>query len=191
MTAAPPRAPVVPLPRRPADASAPADAAAQQRRRLTWTATPAGLRVRASPVAGASIRRRQTVQLCGAARLLTAVGIRVAVVQPEIPWPRNRAHRLRVTNDAGLLGDLALLTGVPRTASGWAAVADRVLPVGTTLGTVEPAAHGEVVCPVTVRYRTETGPLAQPPRTLAEVVAIDGLVLEVRLHPAIGSGRAA
>jgi hypothetical protein len=130
--------------------------------------------------------------VCAAARLLTSLGIRVAVVQPEIPWPRHRTNRLRITNDAGLLGDLALLTAVPRTAVGWAAVADRVLRVGTPLRPADPVPDDAADCPVTVRYRTEAGPLAESPRTLNEVVAVLGLVLEVRLHRATeGNDRAA
>ena len=34
---------------------------------------------------------------------------------------------------------------------------------------------------MTVTYRTEDGPLSTPPRTLDDVVAIRGLVIEVRL----------
>ena len=179
MTAAPPRAPAT------------ADAATQQSRKLQFTAALAGVRLRSTLLSGASIRRRQALQLCTAARLLTALGIRVAVIQPEIPWPRHPTNRLRVTNDAGLLGDLALLTAVPRTTVGWAAVADRVLRVGTPLRPADPAGDA-VECPVTIRYRTEAGPLAQPPRTLNEVIAVSGLVLEVRLQSAAeGSSRAA
>jgi hypothetical protein len=119
------------------------------------------------------------VQLCGAARLLTALGIRVVVVQPPVPWPRTRACRLRARNEAGLLGDLALLTAIPRTTPGWAAVADRVLPVGPAVRCAEP--EDAVLCPVTVSFRTEEGPLLDAPRTLDDVLAIRGLVLEVRL----------
>jgi hypothetical protein len=44
---------------------------------------------------------------------------------------------------------------------------------------------------VAIEYRTGTGPLPTPPLTLAEVVAVDGLIIEVRLDPAIvGTGRA-
>jgi hypothetical protein len=186
--------PVIPRPRRPVrtPAADQADPATQQRRRLHYAATLAGARVRASLLHGASVRRRQAVQVCSAARLLTALGIRVDVVQPGVPWPRRRTHRLDVTNGAGLLGDLALLTAVPRTTAGWAAVADRVLPAGATPRTAEPDHGDAVVCPVTITYRTATGPLAVPPRTLAEVVAVAGLVIEVRLLPAAGeAGRAA
>jgi len=186
--------PVISRPRRPiaAPAADRADPATQQRRRLHYTATLSGVRMRASLLPVASVRRRQAFQICSAARLLTALGIRVDVVQPGIPWPRHRTHRLDVTNDAGLLGDLALLTAVPRTAAGWATVADRVLPAGATLRTTEPGPGDAVVCPVTITYRTAAGPLSLPPRTPAEVIAVAGLVIEVRLLPAAdGADRAA
>jgi hypothetical protein len=161
------RAPVVPRPRR----SAPerVDLSPRQRRRLRWSATLAGVRARAALASAGSVRRRQSVQVCGAARLLTAAGVRVVVVQPPAPWPRTRAVRLAARNEAGLLGDLALLTAVPRTTTGWAAVADRVLPVGTPIVTDDRAAA--VLCPVTVSFRTADGPLP----------ATGGLVVEVRL----------
>jgi hypothetical protein len=134
-----------------------------------------------------SVRRRQALQVCSAARLLTALGARVDVVQPATPWPRHQMHRLRTSNDAGPFGDLALLTAVPRTTPGWAAVADRVLPAGSTLRTAEPDAREAVVCRVTIGYRTAAGPLNAPPRTPSEVAAVRGLVIEVRLLPAVGA----
>ena len=194
MTTASLHVPVIPRPRRPVrtPAAVQAHPATQQRHRLHYAAALAGARMRASLLPGASVRRRQAFQVCSAARLLTALGIRVDVVQPGIPWPRHRTHRLDVTNDAGLLGDLALLTAVPRTAAGWAVVADRVLPAGATLRTAEPDPGDAVVCPVTITYRTAAGPLSMPPRTPAEVIAVPGLVIEVRLLPAAdGTDRAA
>jgi hypothetical protein len=189
VTEAPPRTPVVPLPRSPVRSPRRADPATQQRRRLHYAAAMAAVRVRAALPAGGS-SRRQVWQVCSAARLLTALGIRVQVVQPPTPWPRHRAHRLAVTNEAGLLGDLALLTAVPRSSSGWAEVADRVLSAGTVLRTAAPA--DAVMCPVTITYRTAPGPLDSPPRTLAEVIALEGLVLEVRLLDAVAeAGHAA
>jgi hypothetical protein len=187
--------PVIPRPRRVVrtPAAVQADPATRHRRRLQYAAALAGARMRASLLPGASVRRRQAFQICSAARLLTALGIRVDVVQPGIPWPRHRTHRLDVTNDAGLLGDLALLTAVPRTAAGWAVVADRVLPARATLRTAAESDPGDaVVCPVTITYRTAAGPLSRPPRTQAEVIAVAGLVIEVRLLPAAdGTDRAA
>jgi hypothetical protein len=189
-TAAP--ATVGPLPPPAPAAGSTADTATQQRRRLHYVATLAGAKMRAGLLAGGSIRRRRGLQVCSAARLLTALGIRVDVVQPATPWPRHRAHRLRITNSAGVLGDLALLTAVPRTASGWASVADRVLPTGIPLRPADPDPADALACPVVIAYRTETGPLATPPRTLAQVIAVAGLVIEVCLLPAeSGADRAA
>jgi hypothetical protein len=184
VTVAPPRAPAIPRPRHPVSpppAPERADPTTQQHRRLRWTATLAGVRARASLVPAWSVRRRQSLQVCSAARLLTALGIRVVVVQPSTPWPRDRAHRLVIRNEAGLLGELALLTAVPKKTHGWAAVADRVLPVRSVVPAAEQDRADAVPCPVTVAYRTVHGPLPVPPRTLNEVVAIDGLVVEVRL----------
>ncbi|TQN38002.1 hypothetical protein FHU33_4682 [Blastococcus colisei] len=187
MTAAPPRPAVVPPSRPSALPPSPrATPATQQQRRLRYGAALAALRARAAVTPTGSVQRRQTLQLCGAANLLTALGIRVDVVQPTVPWPRDRRHRLQVENSAGLLGDLALLVGAPRTAEGWADVADRVLPVRTaSRGPLRDAADA-VTCPVTVQYRTDDGPLLVPPRSLYDVVAIRGLVVEVRLL-AVGS----
>jgi hypothetical protein len=183
VTVALPRVPVLPLPHPPFSPPASESAAptTQRHRRLRWTAAMAGVRARASMVPAGSVRRRQSLQVCSAARLLTAVGVRVVVVQPSTPWPRDRAHRLVTRNEAGLLGELALLTAVPRTTHGWTAVADRVLPVRTLVPAAEQDPCDAVPCPVTVAYRTVHGPLPVPPRTLNEVVAIHGLVVEVRL----------
>jgi hypothetical protein len=188
VTEAPHPATVVSLPRLPGHATTadPVDRATQRLRRLRFTAARAGARLRSSLLAKGSARRRQAWQVCSAARLLTALGVRVDVVQPETPWPRDRAQQLRVTNEAGLFGDLALLTAVPRTTPGWAAVADRVLPTGNTRPTAEQDPGDAVVCRVTIGYRTAAGPLTGSPRTPAQVAAARGLVIEVRLLPAVG-----
>lgn len=181
MTAAPPRPAVVPLP-----AAHRATPATQQQRRLRYSATLARLRARAAVTPAGSIPR---LQVCGAANLLTALGVRVDVVQPATPWPRDRAHRLVVEGTTGLLGDLSLLVGVPRTTQGWADVADRVLP----LRPWRPAAQRTegVECPVSIAYRSDRGPLLVPPRSLYDVVAIRALVVEVRLLSAWGGGQRA
>src|SRR3954469_20619810 len=187
VTEAPHPAPVVSLPRLPGHATTadPVDRATQRLRRLRFTAARAGARLRSSLLAKGSARRRQAWQVCSAARLLTALGVRVDVVQPATPWPRDRAQQLGVTNAAGLLGDLALLTAVPRTTPGWGAVADRVLPTGSTVATAEPTEDDAVVCQVMIAYRTAAG-LSELPRTPAEVAADPGSVIEVRLLPAVG-----
>ena len=159
------------------------DPMTQRRRRLNLAAALAGLHLRTAFVPETSTRRRQRVQLCGAARVLTALGVRVRVVGPPTPWPRHRPCRLVVGDDAGWLAGLALVTSVPRTTAGWRAVCAQVLP-GTTAGEVS-SDDDAVACPVTFRYRSDDGPLDRPPRTVAEIVATPGLVVEVHLLPAL------
>lgn len=159
------------------------DAATQQRRRLQLAATLAGLHVRTALVPPHATRRRQRLQVCGAARVLTALGVRVQVVPPAVPWPRT-GGRLLLDGDPGWLGDLALVTAVPRTTAGWAAVCRRVLP-GAPTGPAGGA--GSAICPVTLAYRTDAGPLGRAPRDVPEIVALRGLVVEVRLLPAAGA----
>ncbi|WP_324275574.1 hypothetical protein [Blastococcus brunescens] len=186
MTAAPPRPAVVPAsgPVALPPSSGRTTPATQHQRRLRYQATLAGIRARAAVTPAGSAPR---LQVCGAANLLTALGVRVDVVRPATPWPRERQHRLLVENSAGALGDLALLVGVPRTAGGWADVADRLLPVRTASRAPLRDVTDAVVCPVTIAYRSATGPLLVPPRTLDEVVQRRDLVIEVRLLPARGS----
>lgn len=129
-------------------------------------------------------RRRQRLQVCTAARVLTALGARVRVVLPPLPWPRT-GGMLVPGHDAGRLGDLALLTSVPRTLAGWAELADRVVPVRGAR--VAPREGGTVICPVTVTCRTADGPLQRLPRRLDEVAALRGLVFDVWLLDAIPS----
>jgi hypothetical protein len=164
------------------------DPATQQRRRLQLAAALAGLHVRSALVPPQATRRRQRLQVCGAARVLTALGVRVQVVPPAVPWPRT-GGRLLLDHDApGWLGDLALVTAVPRTTVGWADVCRRVLPGAP----VEPAGTtpDSAICPVTLGYRTDAGPLGRAPRGVAEIVALRGLVVEVRLLPAVDASLA-
>jgi hypothetical protein len=56
-------------------------------------------------------RRRRTV--CGAARVLTGLGVRVEVHAPGTAWPRTGTGLLLVSNTATALDPLALLTAVP------------------------------------------------------------------------------
>lgn len=168
MTAAPPHPAVAVRP-----TEGPTAAAARQRR-LRYRATLAGLRARAVLTPAGSIPR---LQVCGAANLLTALGVRVDVVAPATPWPRGRGHRLLVENSAGPLGDLALLVGVPRTAEGWSDVADRVLPLRPSRR-AERQVTDAVLCPVTVGFRSAWG---VAPRTPDGTVAVRSPVIEVRL----------
>lgn len=134
-------------------------------------------------------RRRQRLQVCSAARILTALGVRTQVLPPTTPWPRTRPNRLVLGTDVGWLGDLALVTAVPKTTAGWGELADRALSGRRA----EPAVVSldAVACPVAVRYRSDAGPLDRVPTTVREIVAIRGLVVEVHLLPALGLTRSA
>lgn len=159
------------------------DPTTRRRRRLRLAAALANLHVRTVLVPETSIRRRQRVQVCGAARILTALGVRVRVVGPRTAWPRHRACRLVVADDAGWLATMALITTVPRTTEGWDEACRRALPrVRTTVGR---GSADAVACPVAFRYRADGRLLDRPPQTLAEIVAIRGLVVEVHVLPAL------
>ena len=158
------------------------DPATQLRRYLRLAATLIGNAVRGVFVSPGPSRRRQRLQVCSAARLLTALDVRTQVFAPTTPWPRHRPSRLELGADVGWLGDLALVTAVPKWTGGWAEVADRALSGRRA----EPAVLLDAVpCPVAVRYRCDAGPLDRPPATLAEIAAARGLVVEVHLLPAL------
>jgi hypothetical protein len=146
-----------------------ADARTQQLRRLRLARTRAGVSVRRALAPSGATRRRQRVEVCGAANMLTALGVRVQVVGAAVPWPR--AERVVVSDHTGWLGDLALSIAVPRTP----VITGRALPAGA------------VVCPVVLRYRTAAGYLGKDevPRTFAEVAAARDLVVEVHRLPAL------
>ena len=152
-------------------------------RLLSLAGVVAGATAESLLLAGGA-RRRQRLQVCTAARVLTALGARVRVVLPPVPWPRS-GGLLVAGHDAGRLGDLALLTSVPRTLAGWAELADRVVPVPGTRVALRDG--GTVLCPVTVTCRTADGPLHRLPRRLDEVAALRGLVFDVELLDAIPS----
>jgi hypothetical protein len=160
-----------------------ADLATRVRRCLRLAATLLAHAVRGLFVSPGPTRRRQRLQVCSAARLLTALDVRTQVFAPSTPWPRDRPTRLLLAADVGRLGDLALVTAVPKRTGGWAELADRALtgrradPAPTPLDAVP--------CPVAVRFRTEAGALDRLPTTLQDVVAARGLVVEVHLLPAL------
>ena len=84
-------------------------------------ATVASGRLR--PPVGSSRRR----SVCGAARVLTGLGVRVRVHVPATAWPRTGTGLLLVSNTATALDPLALLTVVPGAAV--AGVPDRLAGV--------------------------------------------------------------
>ncbi len=119
------------------------------------TATPRWLRVGATVAAGrlrppvGSSRRRS---VCGAARLLTGLGVRVEVHVPATAWPRTGTGLLLVSNTATALDPLVLLTVVPGAAV--AGVPDRLagVPVPTVPAvSARVAAHLRRGTPVSVR----------------------------------------
>ena len=136
--------------------------AIRRRRRLALARTVLGHSVRAHLIP-AGARRRQRLQVCGAADTLTALGVRVQVFQPSTPWPR--AGRYVISDHVGRLGDLAVSTAVRGATD-----------------------DGDVVCPVSVRYRVEGRPgylsAADVPHRTAAIIAMRGLVVEVHCLPA-------
>ena len=137
--------------------------ATRRRRRLRLARTLVGHSVRAR-LLPATERRRERLQVCGAADTLTALGVRVQVFQPAIPWPRS--GRYVISDHVGRLGDLAVSTAVRGATD-----------------------DGTVICPVTVRYRVEGRPrhlsAANVPQRTAAIVAMHGLVVEVHCLPAV------
>ena len=156
--------------------------ASHRRLRLAGALTAVGVRAALLPRAGA--RRRGRAQLCGAARILTALGVRVVVVPAPATWPRT-GGRLDVRATVGRIGQLAVLTAVPRSVPGWDRLAEQALlgrPVTADAG------HDDVLLPVTVRCRrADAGdwlPASAVPQDLGTVLAGGCLVVEVRLLPA-------
>lgn len=100
-----------------ADAAPAVDTATRRRRwlRLTGALAGAGTASLRAPMSSARGRRRLVV--CAAARVLTAVGVRVEVHSSPTAWPRAGAGRgpgqLVVSNHVSWVDDLALLTVVP------------------------------------------------------------------------------
>lgn len=107
---------------------------------MTAPTSPSWLRVGATLAAGrlrppVGSSRRRTV--CGAARVLTGLGVRVEVRAPATAWPRTGTGLLLVSNTATALDPLALLTVVPGAAV--AGVPDRVAGVPVPTVPADPA----------------------------------------------------
>ena len=137
--------------------------ATRRRRRLRLARTVVGHCVR-SRLLPSGARRRERLQVCGAADILTALGVRVHVIPPTIPWPRT--GRFLISDHVGRLGDLAVSTAFRGRTD-----------------------VGEVICPVAVRYRVHGRPGHLPPhevpRRTAAIVAMQGLVVEVHCLPSV------
>lgn len=127
--------------------------------RLARTLVGSSVRSRLLP---AGERRRLRLRVCGAADTLTALGVRVQVFQPAVPWPRT--GRCVISDHVGRLGDLALSTVF-----------------------LDATDDGDVVCPVAVRYRAEGRRLSahEVPQRTADIVAMRGLVVEVHCLPTL------
>ena len=181
--------------------------------------TPTWLRVGATVAAGrlrppVGGRRHRTV--CGAARVLTGLGVRVEVRAPGTAWPRTGTGLLVVSNTATALDPLALLTAVPAAVvaggpdrlagvpvpavSADPARVSAALRAGTPVSACHQAGHtaaavdaGAAVCPVAVRWRGAASP---PPVGRSTVAAMrwlatwPGTVVEVHLLPALSSAGA-
>jgi hypothetical protein len=135
--------------------------ATQRRRRLRLARTLVGHSVR-TRLLPAGERRRIRLQVCGAADTLTALGVRVQVFSPAVPWPRT--GRYVISDSIGGLGDLAVATAFRGATD-----------------------DGDVICPVAVRYRVDGEYLAphEVPQRTAAIVAMRGLVVEVHCLPAL------
>ena len=137
--------------------------ATRRRRRLRLARTMVGSSVR-TRLLPAGERRRLRLRVCGAADTLTALGVRVQVFQPEVPWPRS--GRYVISDHVGRLGDLAVSTAFRGATD-----------------------DGDIVCPVTVRYRVEGRPGHLPahevPQRTAAIAAMRGLVVEVHCLPSL------
>jgi hypothetical protein len=155
-----------------ADARPAAASRVQRRRRLRLARALVALSARGALLPRGATRSRRRLEVCRAADILTALGVRVQVVGGAVPWPR--LGRVVVSDHTGLLGDLALATAAPGTPV-LGRNSTRVLPVGS------------VACPVVLRYRTSAGHLLAEaiPRTLTEIAAARDLVVEVHRLPAL------
>jgi hypothetical protein len=153
-------------------------------RRLQLAGTLAAVCVRAALLPRTA--RRGRTEVCGAARILTALGVRVVVVPAPVPWPRT-GGRLAVQGSVGRIGELAVLTAVPRSVAGWTELAERAL-LGRR-APLAPVPRGDVLLPVVVRCRPAHGDAwldaSAVPQDLGAVLAAGGLVVEVRMLPSL------
>ncbi len=205
MSAALPVPARLPVPATARDDASP-DATTRRRRRLRLAGALAGTAAGAlrAPLTGARGRRR--VLVGGAARALTALGVRVEVRASRVAWPRTGpGHLVVVADRLGWLDGLALLTAVPGLpvttpeVAGWPVVGGLVRRSGVVV--LHPAGRATLpwaagdpaapICPVEVRHRVGgidgrevaavDGALSW--RGLAAVIGARSLVLQVHLLP--------
>jgi hypothetical protein len=175
-------------------------AATRRRRWLRLAGSVAGTAARSALAPLSSARGRRRLAVCGAARALTALGVRVQVLPAPVAWPRTGpGHIVLVADRLGWLAGLALLTAVPGLpvttpeVAGWPVLGRLVRRSGVVVldaaGRSAPAVAagdpGAPICPVEVRCRPglAAGPLNR--RGLAAVVAARDVVLTVRLLPVL------
>lgn len=182
-------------------ASPTVDASTRGRRWLRLAGSLAGTAVRSLPAPLAGARGRRRLLVCGAARALTALGVRVEVRATPVAWPcTGPGHVVVVADRVGWLEGLALLTAVPGLpvvtpeVAGWPVLRRLVLRSGVVV--LDPAGRGSLpaasgdpaapICPVEVRGgpgSPDAGRLTWA--ALAAVVAARDVVLTVRLLPAL------
>jgi hypothetical protein len=143
------------------------DRGLQRRRRIRVARTRVGLSVQTRLLPTGGERRRQRLEVCGAANTLTALGARVRVVQPSTPWPRS--PRAVVTDTSGWVADLAVATALR----------------GERVYRYSDAPSDVPLCPLMVCFRVAGRPGYLPadqlPTAVAELAALRGLVIEVHL----------
>jgi hypothetical protein len=141
------------------------DRGRRRRRRLRLARAQLRFSVQNRLPSSVSAGRRTRLRVCAAADMLTALGIRVEVRRPPLPWPR--ARYVVVTGPLGTVGALAVTTVLR----------------GEPIRPADEVPADATVCPLLVRYRPigQTGYLAEHevPRTAAEICALGGLVVEV------------
>ncbi|WP_222194711.1 lysophospholipid acyltransferase family protein [Modestobacter italicus] len=126
-----------------ADPAPTVDPATRRRRWLRLTGALAGAGATALQAPLTSARGRRRILVCAAARVLTAVGVRVEVHSSPTAWPRAGAGRgpgqLVVSNHVSWVDDLAMLTVVPglpvakREVAGWPLVGGLARRAGVVL----------------------------------------------------------
>lgn len=177
------------------------DAAVRCRRWLRLAGALAGTAARSVRAPLCSARSRRRLLVCCAARVLTALGVRVEVRAAPVAWPRTGpGHLVVVADRVGWLEGLALLTAVPGlpvttpAVAGWPVLRRLVRRSGVVVLDAAgraglPAAAGDPaapICPVEVHCglgEPGAGPLTW--RGLAAVVGAREVVVTVRLLPAL------
>ncbi len=173
----------------------PVPAGTRARRWLRLAGSVAGTAARSTRAPLSSARSCRRLAVCGAARALTALGVRVRVLPAPVAWPRTGPGSVVVVADRpGWLAALALLTAVPGMpvttleVAGWPVLGRLVRRSGVvvldaggraTLAAAvdDPAAP---TCPIEVHGTPApaAGPLTL--RRLAAVVGARDVVLTVR-----------